>query len=404
MTGIGRIFWRNMKNWQRIKRAGLLLGMCLLILCGCGNRKQKPGAEMEAWLERAELDDNYTKEELYEAALSEDTLVVYSVSSRVFQAKEAFEKEYPGLSVEIRDIRSGDVVNMLKENYRTGDFGCDVVLCSDCDGSLYKELIEPGILYTYIPWDIAPHIKEDCMEMELQFLGEAMLPFYNTDVFEKPPITNIWEMTEEAYRGKIMMASPLSSFSTYGFCAQIMQEEEALTKAYEEYAGEALILPDNQTAGEYFLEKLSDNLLFVNSNDEVLEGVGNSDDAWIGIMISSKFRYRDLGYHIMPVTRLAPFSAVYTPNSISLAGGAESINAAKLFIRYMLGETDGRAEGAEAFSTEGSWSVRTDMPDGSSIPMEEIDIIPMDEAYLYENRDRITAFFGSLLEKNRNLE
>lgn len=370
-----------------------------LFFGGCAGRERQTEEKLQEWLAQAELDDTYTAAELYEAALSEGTLVVYSVSGRVFQAKEDFEREYPGLTVEIKDIRSNDVVKMLRSNYEEGDYACDVVICSDCDGSFYQELIQKGIIYTYVPWDIAPHMKEGCADPELDFLGEAMMLFYNTSVSDGIPIDNIWELTGEQYRGKIMMPNPLSSFSTYGFCAQTLHEDEALRRAYEAYAGEPLAVPEGKTAGMVFWEKLAANLVFVNSNDEVLEGVGNSSDVLFGIMISSKLRYRDLGYHFAPVTSLVPFCSVYTPNNIALAGGSENVNGAKLFIRYILGEADGTAKGAAAFSTEGSWSTRSDMPDGSSIPLSGIDMIRMDKAYLYKNRDAITEFFGGLVER-----
>lgn len=393
----------NVKKTLRIA-AVMMSAVMVLTSAGCTKKGGKTDSGLDEWLSFAELDDRYTSDELYEAALSEETLVVYSVSSRVFQAKNSFEDKYPGLSVEVKDIQSRDVLDMLKGNYRSGDYDCDVVICSDCDGSLYKELIEPGIIYTYVPWDIAPKMKEGCAGTELDFLGEAMMLFYNGDIFDESPVSNIWELTEDQYRGRIMMPSPLSSFSTYGFCAQTLTEDDALSAAYEEYIKEPLNVPQGETAATVFWQKLSANIRFVNSSDEVLEGVGNSKDIWFGIMLSSKLRYRSLGYHFEPITRLEPFAAVYTPNCIALAGGSQNINAAKLFIRFILGETDGQAQGAAAFSTDGSWSARTDIQDGSSIPISDIDMIMMDKSYLYENMDKITGFFSSLLQANINYD
>ena len=110
----------------------------------------------------------------YEAALNEETLVIYTVSSRVFQVKESFEKEYPGLTVEVKDVRGSDVVSMLKANYENEEYNCDVVICSDCDGSLYMELLQKGIVHTYCPWDIEPMMKDGHAGDNLSFLGETM--------------------------------------------------------------------------------------------------------------------------------------------------------------------------------------------------------------------------------------
>ena len=350
----------------------------------------------------ANLTDTLTKEELYEAALLEDTLVIYSVSSRVFEVKESFEQEYSGLTVEIKDIRGEDIVSMLQNNYEQENYACDLVICSDCNGTLNRELLEPSILYSYIPPDIAPNMKEGHADHELVFVGEALMFFYNDNIFYEQPIHNIWELTEEQYKGKIIMANPLSSFSTYGFCSAVLGEPEKITKAYEDYTGEALNVPEGKTAGEVFWEQAVKNIVFTNSSDEVLEGIGGvgTDDYWIGIMISSKMRYQDLGYHFAPVYRLKPFSAVYTPNSITIAAGSPNVNTAKLFVRYLMGETDGTGEGIKPYMTTGTWSTRVDVEDANEVPLSEIDYLEINKEYLYENMDAMSDFWNELLKEN----
>lgn len=384
-----------------------MIALCILLMIGmtgCGNKNQdnQRTREMEQWVEEANLTGKESAEELYQAALGEDTLVIYSVSSRVFDVKESFEKEYPGLTVEVKDIRGQDLVNMLLTNYEEGNFDCDLVLCSDSDGSLQKKLLEPGLIYTYIPWDIESHMKEEHTEDALDIVGELLMLFYNENVFDESPIRNIWELTEEQYKGKIIMASPLSSFSTYGFCSTLLSESQKIAEAYETYSGDELQIPEGKTAGEVFWEQASENIVFTNSSDEVLEGIGGSggDEYSIGIMISSKMRYQELGYHFAPIYQLNPFSAVYTPNSITIAGGSKNVNCAKLFIRYLLGETDGTGEGITPYMTRGTWSVRTDIPDANPVPLSDIDYIPMNKTYLFENRDAMNSFWQELLKRN----
>ncbi|MDD3414042.1 MAG: extracellular solute-binding protein [Lachnospiraceae bacterium] len=395
-----------MKENKKVARRGLLITVFLLILfvTGCGNNQKKKSQElqMKQWLFDANLNTKQSSEELYQAALKEDILTVYSVSTRVFDVKESFEKEYPGLTVEIKDVRGNDLVRMVKESYQSENYACDLVVCSDSDGSLYKELLEPGLVYTYIPQDIAPLIKVGVKGEELDFLGEALMVVYNGAIFEESPIDNIWEMTEERFKGKIIMASPISSFSTSGFCSTIICESKLMEEAYEQYAGKALDLPEGKSAGEVFWEQAAKNIVFTNSSDEVLEGIGNSgsDGMMLGFMISSKMRYLDVGYQIAPIYRLKPFSAVYTPNSVCIAAGSENINAAKLFIRYMLGETDGTGEGLKPFLTKGTWSVRTDVPDGNDVPLDEIDLQFLNKSYLYENREEMIRFWEEILKIN----
>ena len=388
------------------RKRGIIL--CVLILLfmstGCNHKVERTNQQkiMEAWLDKAALDKEETKEELYEAALSEDTLVIYSVSSRAFDVKESFEKEYPGLTVEIIDVRGNDLVSQLLQNYKDQNYQCDLVICSDNDGSLYNDLIQPRIIYPYIPKDIAPKMKEDHTDGKLDFLGEALMLYYNGHKYQKAPITNIWELTQGKYKGKIIMANPLRSFTTYGFNAMLIKESEKVAKAYKQYCGEELPIPKGKSAGEILIEQLAANIVFTNSSDEVAEGIGNNDKSGmeIGIMISSKYRLHEIGYYFEPIYRLEPFAAVYTPNSIMMAGGSKNINSAKLFVRYILGEADGTGEGRLPYSTLGTWSTRVDAPDGNDVPLSKIDVISLDRNYVHSNKERLQKYFEDMLNEN----
>ena len=187
---------------------------------------------IEAGNENISLYQQEDPNDLYQAALEEDTLTIYSVSSRIFDVKEYFEKEYPGLTVEIKDIRGNDVVAMLTANYENKEYDCDIVICSDCDGSLRLELIEKKIVYPYLPEDIATHIKYKSEDGDVLFLGECILFFYNNYLFLESPIQNIWELTESKYYQKIVMANPLSSFSSFFFFSSIIIQTEAFFCSY----------------------------------------------------------------------------------------------------------------------------------------------------------------------------
>ncbi len=394
----------RIENQKRKKRIAILCIFTLLFFSGCSQKdiKTSQQKDMEKWMEEANLDAVETKEELYEAALSEHTLVIYTVSTRVFDVKESFEKEYPGLTVEINHIRSGDLVDHLLQNYEKKDYLCDLVICSDNDASLYDQLIQPGIIYPYIPSDIASKMKEGHAEEELVFLGESLMLFYNGEAYKEAPVKNIWELTKEQYKGKIIMANPLRSFSTYGFCAMLLKEDKKIEEAYERYKGEPLKISQGKTAGEILWEQMAPNIVFTNSSDEVAEGIGNSgkDGMEIGIMISSKMRLKDIGYQFEPIYKLDPFAAVYTPNSIMVAGGCKNINTAKLFVRYIMGEADGTGEGRMPYSTKGTWSTRIDVPDGNDVPLSKIDLIPLDRTYIQENKEEIKYFFEYILNEN----
>ena len=69
-------------------------------------------------------------------------------------------------------------------------------------------------------------------------------------------------------------------------------------------------------------------------------------------------------------------------------------------MRYLLGETDGTGKGRIPYSTLGTWSTRTDVPDGNQVPLSQMDVISLNRDYIYQNREKIDSIFEQTLEKN----
>ncbi|MCR5675790.1 MAG: extracellular solute-binding protein [Lachnospiraceae bacterium] len=344
-------------------------------------------------------DEEETPEALYRKALEEDVLIVYTVSTRVAPVKESFEKAYPGLSVEIRDLRSPNLIEEVEANDKNSVSSCDVVLCNDNSGDFKTRLVDTGIVVPYLPSDIAAHMKTGMTGEMVSFFNEAELLFYSSAKYEKCPIGNLWELTDPIYRGRVFMPNPLRSFSTWALCGASLDHADELREAYREYTGEDLAEDNGENAAEIFWRRLSENLVFTNSSDEVVEAL-SSGNADFGFCVSSKLRFRDIGYEIEPVWKLAPFTGCRTTYAVMMARNARNVHAAKLFIRYMLGETDGSGEGYKPFCTVGTWSARDDVPDGSPVPLDEIDLITPDQDRLIAGKKRIETFWTGIMKES----
>jgi len=382
------------------KAFGLLsLTAILILISSCSGQQEIPNDDMGAWLMNAHLNAEETPEELYEKALTEDTLIVYSSSTRVMDVKDSFETHYPGLTVYIKDTRSVDLIDVLKQEFDAGKYHCDIVLCSDDNGLISQELIPKGILYKYVPYDIADKIRPENDTATLPLVAEIEMAFYNTEVYNAPPISNWWELTEERFYGKVVMPNPSKSFSAMGFVGMTMKNSNIMAQAYRDFYGTELALKEGETAGEAYWRMLTENgLILVNSSDEVVELVGTPGltDPPVGIMVSSKLRMSDVGFNIEPVYDMAYFSGTYTPNSIMIAGGSKNINSAKLFIRWILGEIDGQGEGFKPYLQKGAWSVRSDIQSDSDRSLDELEYFLLDPAYIYDNLEDITAYWLTL--------
>ncbi len=82
-----------------------------------------------------------------------------------------------------------------------------------------------------------------------------------------------------------------------------------------------------------------------------------------------------------------------------MAGGAKNVNAAKLFIRWLLGETDGQGEGYQPYLQSGAWSVRSDVQDDTGVNVQDLNLWQIDKTYLYEHYEDFLVFWESLLSE-----
>lgn len=385
-----------MKRWIAI----LLAVVLLLVTSGCGAPAVSPSEmELTQWLEQANLEAEETPAQLYEAALKEDTLVVYSTTTRIYKVKESFEAAYPGLTVEVYDTRAHDMVDALLNSYENRTWSCDVVICSDDNANLTNKLLPLHIVNKYVPYDIAPALREEANKELLYFVGEFEQLFYNTEVYEQCPIDNWWELTEPRWKDNIYMNSPLRSFPAYALVHSVIANSDKMADAYLEQYGTPLEVPEGSSAGKVFWEKLVENgMRFTTSSNELVELVGTPGqrNPPLAFMISSKTRRNDIGLQVGAAYGALPCDGIYAPNSVSIAGGAKNVSAAKLFIRWLLGETDGTGEGLQPYLLDGTWPVRTDVETRSPISIGEGNFWFNDKSDVIAKEDEILAFWASL--------
>ncbi len=367
-----------------------------LISCADGTA---PSAQTQ-WETNAALDATETPDALYQKALQEDTLVVYSVTTRIYDVKDSFEAQYPGLTVEVYDMRAYDMVDALLAEYESGAVVCDVVICSDDVGQLTGELLPQGVIYKYLPDDIAAFITEEANKELLYFVGEAEQLFYNNRVHETCPIDNWWALTEPEWQDNIYMNSPLRSQPAYALLNTVITNSDAMADAYLARYGTALEIPEGSCAGKIFWEKLVANGLgFTTSSNEIVELVGAQgvDNPPLGFMISSKIRRVSIGFDVAVAYGANPCDGVYTANSVSVAGQCSNVNTAKLFVRWLMGETDGNFTGMQPYLLEGTWSVRTDISSNSAIQLADGNFWFYEKEQVVADSEDILAFWDALV-------
>ncbi len=375
----------------------ICITVCVAMLAGCGKDAAKH--EMTDWEKAAQLTAEQSSEELYEVAKGEGVLSIYTVSSRLFDVAESFQKQYPGLLVEVNYYRAEDMVEKVKQNNENEAFDCDLLFITNGDGSITEDLIPNKLAYKYVPYDMEDKLRSGGSDEYVSVLLEVPLLTYNDDYYTDAPISNWWELTEEKWRGKLYITNPAKSMISYTLFSMFIKNSEKMEKSYEAYFGEKYEAKDNESAGEAFIRMLAQNdINVVNDSDDVANAVaepGSKSDA-VGILNASKLRMRDQGYPLQVCYDLEPFAGVINPANIMIAGGAKNINSAKLFIRWILGEADGTGEGYKPFLQEGAWPSRVDVEGGATRKLEDMNVIYTDETYSSKNREAFMNFWNQL--------
>lgn len=384
------------------------------ILAGCGNQSAGgntsaassgtggAAAKQADWAEQNGLNKTETVEELYAKAKQEGKVVVYSQSSRIKDVKATFEAKYPGVVVEAYSMSTNDIVEKLIREQGAGVYNADVVFVKDAGGTVSTELIKKNFVYKYLPSDLAAKMVEPYKSQSPGLVPYFSLRaiFYNTDVYKTSPVTNWWDLTTPEWKGKVMFDDPMQSADTMDLFMAMVQNADEMKQAYKEKFGKDIVLEGTENAGYEFIKRLLKNdPVLVKSSDEVVEAIGKSTQAKppIGFAASSKMRdVIDKKLKATSTYDVKPRISVVGPSYLYIANKAKNVSAAKLLIRWMAGEADGKADGFKPFNVEGSWSTRTDNGRTDQPPIDKLNVWKYDPEFFYNNTAKLREFWLKL--------
>lgn len=389
------------------KSLALLLALCMLFsLVACGNQQTNtpaasentPAQNEEAPQEEAPaveessfygpIYDDWSKmtdEELYEQALEElkdgSTINVYATSSKMLKDKETFEEAFPGLTVEIMDLDSDEVLQKCVLEADSGNVQGDVLQVKDVNGQVFFEYYEDGYIAPFYPEDICAHISEDLLRYGYPLYASQAFWYYNTEAFpESQPVDSWWQIIErnddgsQKYR---LFAKEIGSETAYlSLFASFIVNAEQMEANYKEVYGEDLEytydasgfdfdVPENNAGVEYLWRFSQMKITFIGDGDELVEAVHNStaDDPALALASAGKISNRDdSGYNIAWLV-LDPYNGLQNIEYMYVVNNCKHPAGARLFIRYVTGGADGESGGFKPFQKEGNWPVRDDVKD-----------------------------------------
>lgn len=362
-------------------------------------------AQQTAWLQTARLGPYapYSQdwEAIVEAAKREGKVTIYSSSSRVERAAEQFMAQYPEIEVEALDMGTKDAILILRNEQMAGEYRCDVYFAGDVP-TLVHELLVGRMVWPFIPAGLDTALADRYRDPFLVQRLSLDLVVYNSDTYDAPPVDNWWDLTRPEWASKVVMQNPLHHPARMHLFVALVQQADRMAEAYETEFGERVQLDEDcPNAGYQWIKAfLSNEPIFLASGIEVAEAVGTPDQFDPPLGIAPYAQYSKVVRHNLyfePLFEFLPFSGFATPTCLAIANGAPHPNAAKLMIRWLMGEAgEERMGGFAPWWVLGEYSPRSDLPDPEhAYPWNELEsrLWPLDSQFAHSEIESVRDFW-----------
>ena len=340
--------------------------------------------------------DEMTPEELYEIAKTEGSVTVFSLSSRIAKIETAFEAQYPGIDLIGLDINSTRQIARLDAEQRADIYAVDVLYLSEAPVVL-RDLLPAGMVTKYVPPRVANEVPAELQTDLLTHRLSTRALMYNEAAYpDGTPIENLWELTTDEWRGKVLMEDPSQRGEALDLLTEISLRNDEMAAAYQAQFGEPINVDDDLDGpGEQFIRDLFNNdLVMVNSSSELRAAIGdiNATDPSVGwTTYSASRKNEEEGWALQISNDTVPSAGILFPAVLTVAKNAPSPASARLLVDFMMGnDTPTGGPGFEPFYVQGDYAARrtiADHPD--AVPFDDLNLWTMDPAATGAARARI---------------
>ncbi|MGP1508901.1 MAG: ABC transporter substrate-binding protein [Sphaerochaeta sp.] len=378
------------KAFRIILTLTLLIAMPSLIFAG-GSKETSQSSDNMASRE-------LSHEELVEAARKEGSLTVYTHSSRTTKIADLFMTKY-GIKVETTQLKDTEMIEKVSKEASANLDAADVVFCQD-GSRVYPELVLTGYVRSYIPASISDQIIDE--QYRNPFVWEIMnkVLIYNSENAGQP-ITNVWQLTEPEWKGRLQFKDPFSEGVNMNFFTMITRDDWAakLADAYNALYGKDLVLTTNNAGYEWLKMLYANGVVLGKSDTTIAENVGAKGQSrqLMGLFTLNKLRTADSkNLALAASNNVVPFSGFMYPAYVFIPSNCRSLNAAKLFIEFSMTE-----EGWKPFDTIGDYSPVEALKNNSEDPLTLEDwsaqLVYEDPVWCAEARSDVEEFISSII-------
>ncbi|MGO3151568.1 MAG: substrate-binding domain-containing protein [Galactobacter sp.] len=335
--------------------SGLALAACAPPSGGSGGEAQKD-EKQTVKLESDETAEGFELDKLIAAAKKEGPITIYDETGKISAITEAFTKKY-GIKAEGVKIET-NAIDKVKREHDSGNIIADVLAISE-PPAFYSELLRDKVLTNWVPGDVYDKLPEEARYPYLTS-GNWLWWMYNTESYgDTCPVSNLWELTEDDWKGKVSIPDPESRAMYTNIWNQAARDHsDEWETAYEDLYGKKL-KTDEADAYHEWLKRIAKNASVLKSDEEVSEAVGAPGQKAppMGQTSAAKLRNNsEKGYKMAPCADVKPYVATPMPQTMAYATKSKSPNAAKLYIHFATSQ-----EGMEFIMPDGKRSYNPDV-------------------------------------------
>jgi iron(III) transport system substrate-binding protein len=320
-----------------------------------------------------------------EAAKKEGKVVVYANSSKIGKAAEAWAELYPEIAIDAYDLGGDDVLSKTLGEQQSGTIVGDV-WASSGGAEVVGTVMPNEYVWSFVPDTIAMP-EEYTKPLLLNRFGTWILA-YNSELNESCPVTNLWELTQPEWKGKIVIEDPLNDASTLSKLLTLVSHPDVMKQAYVDlYGSEPTLDADTPDAGWLWFKRLAQNAPIPEpGGDEVDSAFATPGMKENLLAFTSYSNYADAldgNLAFEPCWGVNPKIGIQSQSYLGIMNQAPHPNAAKLFIRFM-----GTEEGRKPWAKFGTYFADPayEVPEGQ-MPLDDMMKISylIDEQYAFDN-------------------
>ncbi|PWD50252.1 iron ABC transporter substrate-binding protein [Serinibacter arcticus] len=343
--------------------------------------------------------DALSHDELVELAEAEGTVSVYAFTSRIATIEESFEAAYPGIDVVATDISSTELITRLASEHRAGSTTADVAYVSDAP-VVVTELLADDVLLPYVPARVADQLAPEFTAPLVANRLSTKVLMYNEEAHpDGAPVANLWELTEPAWSGKVVLVDPNVRGDYLDLMTEMSLRSQEMADAYEDHFGTPIELDEGvEDAGlQFAVDLYANDAVLVDDTDTVNAAVGATGQADPPVGFTSYSDRRDNsdeGWALQVAAGVTPSPGIVFPAMLGVTAGAENPAAARLLIDFMMGDdSETGGDGFAPFYVAGDYPTRDDVvAPAEAVSLDELGGWSIDPEASAERRSAVADF------------